>query len=536
MKELKFSEEGREAIKQGANELAKAVKATLGPKGRNVVIERQMNLPQITKDGVTVARNIEFSEHFKNTGAMIVKEAAENTNNAAGDGTTTAIVLTEAIINAGYKYLTAGANPVELKEGIDMAVKQVIRLLKEQSIQVDESIEKIRQIATISANNDNEVGHLIAGAIEKVTKNGVITVEEAQGTETEIDVVEGMEFDRGFFSPYFITNPTKMEAELEDSYIFITDKKITKSADMVKLLETSSKEGKPLLIICDELEGQALQTAVMNKVKNGVQVAVVKAPGFATKKLENLHDIGAVSGATVITDEFGHEIKDLNVLEAFGHAEKITVKRDSTTIVNGSGDKEMINERVEQIKALLERAESGYDKEKLQERLAKITGGIAVIYVGAASEVEMSEKKDRVDDALNATRSAIEEGIIPGGGVAFIKALKKLNLSSKKHDVQLGIDIIKHAITQPLNFIAENAGKNGEVIANRVLSSKKGYGYNAKEDEMVNMIDAGIIDPTKVSRYALENAASVAGMFLTTECVISIEPEPMQMQATPGMD
>ena len=520
-KEIKYNVEARELLKEGVDALSNAVKVTLGPKGRNVIIDKKFGAPHITKDGVTVAKEIELEDNFANMGAQIVKEVASKTNDDAGDGTTTATVLAQAIIGVGLKNVTAGANPMDIKRGIDKAVEVVVSSLKEQSQQVGDDIEKIEQVATISANNDKNIGGLIAEAMGKVKKEGVITVEEAKGTETHVDVVEGMQFDRGYISAYFITNTEKMQTELEKPYILITDKKISTMKEIMSVLEPVAQSGRALLIIAEDVDGEALSALVVNKLRGTLKIAACKAPGFGDRRKEMLEDIAALTGATVISTDKGMRLEDAT-LEALGCAEKVTMNKENTTIVDGCGDKEAIKARVEQIRASIEVSKSDYDREKLQERLAKLAGGVAVLYVGAATEVEMKEKKDRVDDALAATRAAVEEGIVPGGGVAYIRAIASLEgLKGENEDQTTGIQIVKRAIEEPLRQIVKNAGGEGSVVVNKVSEGKGAFGYNARDDRYEDMLDAGIIDPTKVSRVALENAASIASMFLTTECVLA---------------
>ncbi|MCB9202062.1 MAG: chaperonin GroEL [Flavobacteriales bacterium] len=530
-KDIKFDIESRDALKRGVDALADAVKVTLGPKGRNVVIEKSFGAPHVTKDGVSVAKEIELEDAIENLGAQMVKEVASKTNDIAGDGTTTATVLAQAIVREGLKNVAAGANPMDLKRGIDKAVQQVVENLREQSQEVGSNIDKIKQVASISANNDDTIGALIANAFEKVGKEGVITVEEAKGTDTYVDVVEGMQFDRGYQSPYFVTNADKMLAELENPYILLYDKKISSMKDILPVLEPVAQQGKPLLIICEEVEGEALATLVVNKLRGSLKIAAVKAPGFGDRRKAMLEDIAILTGGTVISEEGGYTLEN-TTLEELGRAEKVSIDKDNTTIVNGVGSDEAIKARVNQIKAQIETTSSDYDKEKLQERLAKLAGGVAVLYVGAASEVEMKEKKDRVDDALHATRAAVEEGIVAGGGVALVRAIEKLNaVATENQDEKTGIAIVKRAIEEPLRQIVANAGGEGSVVINKVGEGSGDFGYNAKTEEYVNMIEAGIIDPTKVTRVALENASSVAGMILTTECVITTikKDEPMPM-------
>ncbi|MBR4735424.1 MAG: chaperonin GroEL [Bacteroidales bacterium] len=532
-KEIKFNTDVRAAMKEGADALANAVKVTLGPKGRNVVIAKKFGAPQITKDGVTVAKEVELEDQFQNMGAQMVKEVASKTNDQAGDGTTTATVLAQAIINVGLKNVAAGANPMDLKKGIDKAVAAVVANLKAQSQPVGEDYSKVEQVGTVSANNDAQIGKLIADAMAKVKKDGVITVEEAKGTETEVKVVEGMQFDRGYISPYFMTNGDKMEAVLDDAYILLTDKKISNMEDLMPVLEPVAREGRSLLIIAEDVEGQALTTLVVNRLRGTLKVAAVKAPGFGDRRKEMLQDIATLTGAVVISEERGFTLQNANV-QMLGKAEKVTITKENTTIVGGAGDQAAIKDRADQIRAQIETTKSDYDREKLQERLGKLAGGVAVIYVGATTEVEMKEKKDRVDDALNATRAAVEEGYLPGGGVAYIRAAEALKgLQGENEDQTTGIRIIERAIEEPLRQIAANAGVEASVIINKIREGKADFGYNARTDEYVNMYQAGIIDPTKVARVALENAASVAGMFLTTECGIVDIPEPAP--AAPAM-
>ena len=532
-KEIKFNTEVRSAIAAGADALANAVKVTLGPKGRNVVISKKFGAPQITKDGVTVAKEVELEDQFQNMGAQMVKEVASKTNDQAGDGTTTATVLAQAIINVGLKNVTAGANPMDLKRGIDKAVAAVVENLRKQSQPVGNDYSKVEQVGTVSANNDAQIGKLIADAMAKVKKDGVITVEEAKGTETEVKVVEGMQFDRGYISPYFMTNGDKMEAVLDDAYILLTDKKISNMEDLMPVLEPVAREGRSLLIIAEDVEGQALTTLVVNRLRGTLKVAAVKAPGFGDRRKEMLQDIATLTGAVVISEERGFTLQNANI-QMLGKAEKVTITKENTTIVGGAGLQADIKDRADQIRAQIETTKSDYDREKLQERLGKLAGGVAVIYVGAPTEVEMKDKKDRVDDALNATRAAVEEGYLPGGGVAYIRAAEALkNLKGDNEDETTGIRIIERAIEEPLRQIAANAGVEASVIINKIREGKGDFGYNARTDEYVNMFEAGVIDPTKVSRVALENAASVAGMFLTTECGIVDIPEPTP--AAPAM-
>jgi len=524
-KEIKFDIEARDALKRGVDALANAVKVTLGPKGRNVVIDRKFGAPTITKDGVTVAKEIELEDPIENMGAQMVKEVAAKTADIAGDGTTTATVLAQAIVATGLKNVAAGANPMDLKRGIDKAVKAVVGELKKQSIEVGDNLDKIEQVASISANNDNSIGKLIAEAMSKVKKEGVITVEEAKGTETTVDVVEGMQFDRGYLSPYFVTNAEKMETELEHPYILIYDKKISNMKDMLPILEQTTQTSRPILIIAEDVDGEALATLVVNKIRGSLKVAAVKAPGFGDRRKAMLEDIAILTGGTVISEERGFKLENATI-EMLGQADKIVIDKDNTTVVNGKGEKEAIELRVNQIKAQMETTTSDYDREKLQERLAKLAGGVAVLYVGAASEIEMKEKKDRVDDALAATRAAIEEGIVPGGGVAFVRAASALGkVKAENEDEKTGIQIITEAIEAPLRQIVANAGGEGSVIIFKIQEGKADFGYNAKTGTFEHMLEAGIIDPTKVTRVALENAASVAGMLLTTECVLADVPE-----------
>lgn len=537
-KEIKFDIESRDALKRGVDALANAVKVTLGPKGRNVVIEKSFGAPHVTKDGVSVAKEIELEDRVENMGAQMVKEVASRTNDIAGDGTTTATVLAQAIVREGLKNVAAGANPMDLKRGIDKAVTAVVESLQTQSQKVGDSSEKIKQVASISANNDDNIGTLIAEAFGKVGKEGVITVEEAKGTDTTVDVVEGMQFDRGYQSPYFVTNPEKMVTELENPYILLVEKKISSMKDLLPILEPVAQAGKALLIISEEVEGEALATLVVNKLRGSLKIAAVKAPGFGDRRKAMLEDIAILTGGTVISEERGFTMENATI-EMLGTAEKVVIDKDNTTLVNGGGDEALIKGRVNQIKAQMETTTSDYDKEKLQERLAKLAGGVAVLYVGAASEVEMKEKKDRVDDALHATRAAVEEGIVAGGGVALVRSIDALNFEGDNQDETTGIKIVKRAIEEPLRQIVENAGGEGSVIVAKVAEGEADFGFNAKTDEYVNMFEAGIIDPTKVVRVALENAASVAGMLLTTECVItevkSAEPAMPMGGGMPGM-
>jgi len=538
-KEIKFDIESRDALKRGVDALANAVKVTLGPKGRNVVIEKSFGAPHVTKDGVSVAKEIELEDRVENMGAQMVKEVASKTNDIAGDGTTTATVLAQAIVREGLKNVAAGANPMDLKRGIDKAVTAVVANLKEQSKEVGDSTEMVKQVASVSANNDETIGSLIAEAFGKVGKEGVITVEEAKGIDTTVDVVEGMQFDRGYQSPYFVTNPEKMLTELENPYILLVEKKISSMKELLPVLEPIAQSGKSLLIISEEVEGEALATLVVNKLRGSLKIAAVKAPGFGDRRKAMLEDIAILTGGQVISEEQGFTMENIS-LDMLGTAEKVSIDKDNTTVVNGGGEESKIKGRVNQIKAQMETTTSDYDKEKLQERLAKLAGGVAVLYVGAASEVEMKEKKDRVDDALNATRAAVEEGIVAGGGVALVRAIDALqNLEGINADETTGIKIVKRAIEEPLRQIVANAGGEGSVIVAKVAEGSGDFGYNAKTDEYVNMLEAGIIDPTKVTRVALENAASVSGMLLTTECVIteikSAEPVMPMGGGMPGM-
>lgn len=538
-KEIKFDIESRDALKRGVDALANAVKVTLGPKGRNVVLEKAFGAPHVTKDGVSVAKEIELEDSIENLGAQMVKEVASKTNDIAGDGTTTATVLAQAIVREGLKNVAAGANPMDLKRGIDKAVSAIVANLKEQSQEVGDSEDKIKQVASISANNDDTIGTLISEAFVKVGKEGVITVEEAKGTETYVDVVEGMQFDRGYQSPYFVTNSDKMVAELENPYILLFDKKISNLQDILPILEPVAQSSRPLLIISEEVEGQALATLVVNRLRGSLKIAAVKAPGFGDRRKAMLEDIAILTGGTVISEERGYSLENAT-LDMLGTAEKVQIDKDNTTIVNGAGEEALIKARVNEIKAQMDATSSDYDREKLQERLAKLAGGVAVLYVGAASEVEMKEKKDRMDDALHATRAAVEEGIIPGGGVAYVRALASLeNLNSENPDEATGINIVRRAIEEPLRQIVINAGGEGSVVVAKVKEGKGDFGYNAKNETYTNMLEAGIIDPTKVTRVALENAASVAGMLITTEAVITEikkdEPAMPPMGGMPGM-
>ena len=533
-KDIKFNVEARAQMKEGADALANAVKVTLGPKGRNVVIDKKFGAPQVTKDGVTVAKEIELEDRFANMGAQMVKEVASKTNDQAGDGTTTATVLAQAIINVGLKNVTAGANPMDLKRGIDKAVAKVVESLKAQSQEVGDDYSKIEQVGTISANNDSYIGKLIADAMSKVKKDGVITVEEAKGTDTEVKVVEGMQFDRGYISPYFMTNADKMEAVLEEPLVLITDKKISTMKDLLPILEPIAREGKSLLIIAEDVDGEALTTLVVNRLRGTLKIAAVKAPGFGDRRKEMLQDIATLTGAVVVSEERGFTLENTTP-DMLGKAEKVVITKENTTIVNGGGDKDAIKERAELIRKQIATTTSDYDREKLQERLGKLAGGVAVLYVGAATEVEMKEKKDRVEDALSATRAAVEEGIVPGGGVAYIRAAEALKgIKGDNEDETTGIHIVARAIEEPLRQIADNAGVEGSVIIQKIREGKGDFGYNARTDEYVNMFEAGVIDPTKVSRIALENAASVAGMFLTTECAITDIPEKEPAPAMPA--
>ncbi|MBR5830850.1 MAG: chaperonin GroEL [Tidjanibacter sp.] len=533
-KEIKYNVEARELLKEGVDALANAVKVTLGPKGRNVIIDKKFGAPHITKDGVSVAKEVELEDNFANMGAQIVKEVASKTNDDAGDGTTTATVLAQAIIGVGIKNVTAGANPMDLKRGIDKAVGAVVENIKAQSKQVGDNLDKVEQVATISANNDNSIGKLIAEAVGKVKKEGVITVEEAKGTETHVDVVEGMQFDRGYISAYFVTDTDKMEATLERPYILLTDKKISTMKEIMGVLEPVAQNGRSLLIVAEDVEGEALTALVMNKLRGTIKIAAVKAPGFGDRRKELLEDIAVLTGGTVISEDRGLRM-DAATVDMLGSADKITISKDNTTIVDGAGSAEAIAERVAQIRYQMENSTSDYDREKLQERLAKLAGGVAVLYVGAATEVEMKEKKDRVQDALAATRAAIEEGIIPGGGVAYIRAAEAIaDLKGENDDETTGIAIVRRAIEEPLRQIVANAGGEGSVVVNKVKEGKGAFGYNARADRYEDMFEAGIIDPTKVSRVALENAASIASMFLTTECVLAEKKEESPAPAMPA--
>ena len=533
-KEIKFNIQAREELKKGVDELANAVKVTLGPKGRNVIIEKKFGAPHITKDGVTVAKEVELEDPFQNMGAQLVKEVASKTGDDAGDGTTTATVLAQAIVNVGLKNVAAGANPMDLKRGIDKAVAKVVEGIREQAQEVGDDFEKIESVARISANNDSEIGQLIAEAMKKVKKEGVITVEEAKGTDTTVDIVEGMQFDRGYISPYYVTNTEKMECEMDTPYILIYDKKISVLKDMLPVLEATAQTGRPLLIIAEDVDSEALATLVVNRLRGSLKVCAVKAPGFGDRRKEMLEDIAVLTGGVVISEEKGLKLESTTI-EMLGRAEKVTVNKENTTIVNGMGSKESIAARVAQIKAQIETTTSDYDREKLQERLAKLAGGVAVLYIGAASEVEMKEKKDRVDDALSATRAAIAEGIVPGGGVAYIRCIPALDgLKGANEDETTGIEIVKRAIEEPLRQITANAGVEGAVVVQRVKDGKGDFGYNARTDSYENFFAAGVIDPAKVTRVALENAASIAGMFLTTECVIADKKEENPAPAMPA--
>ena len=536
-KEILFNIDARDQLKKGVDALANAVKVTLGPKGRNVIIEKKFGAPHITKDGVTVAKEIELADAYQNTGAQLVKEVASKTGDDAGDGTTTATVLAQAIVAEGLKNVTAGASPMDIKRGIDKAVAKVVESIKSQAETVGDNYDKIEQVATISANNDPVIGKLIADAMRKVSKDGVITIEEAKGTDTTIGVVEGMQFDRGYLSAYFVTNTEKMECEMEKPYILIYDKKISNLKDFLPILEPAVQTGRPLLVIAEDVDSEALTTLVVNRLRSQLKICAVKAPGFGDRRKEMLEDIATLTGGVVISEEKGLKLEQATI-EMLGTADKVTVSKDNTTIVNGAGNKDSIKERCEQIKAQIVATKSDYDREKLQERLAKLSGGVAVLYVGAASEVEMKEKKDRVDDALRATRAAIEEGIIPGGGVAYIRAIDSIeDLKGDNADETTGIGIIKRAIEEPLREIVANAGKEGAVVVQKVKEGKGDFGYNARADKYENLCAAGVIDPAKVTRVALENAASIAGMFLTTECVIAEKKEetPAAPAMNPGM-
>ena len=534
-KEIVFNMEAREQLKKGVDELANAVKVTLGPKGRNVIIEKKFGAPHITKDGVTVAKEVELADPFMNTGAQLVKSVASKTGDDAGDGTTTATVLAQSIVNVGIKNVTAGANPMDLKRGIDKAVAKVVESIKEQAEAVGSDYDKIEQVATISANNDPEIGKLIADAMRRVSKDGVITIEEAKGTETSIGVVEGMQFDRGYLSPYFVTDTEKMECVMDNPYILIYDKKISNLKEFLPILEPAIQTGRPLLVIAEDVDSEALTTLVVNRLRAQLKICAVKAPGFGDRRKEMLEDIAILTGGIVISEEKGLSLEQATI-EMLGRCDKVTISKDNTTIVNGAGNKEAIADRVTQIKAQIAATKSDYDKEKLQERLAKLAGGVAVLYVGAASEVEMKEKKDRVDDALCATRAAIEEGIVPGGGVTYIRAIDALEgFKGDNADETTGIEIIKRAVEEPLRQIVSNAGKEGAVVVQKVREGKGDFGYNARTDVYEHMKAAGVVDPAKVTRVALENAASIAGMFLTTECVIVEKKEDKPAPMAPGM-
>lgn len=532
-KDIKFNIDARNLMKDGADALANAVKVTLGPKGRNVVIDKKYGAPQVTKDGVTVAKEVELEDHFENMGAQLVKEVASKTNDQAGDGTTTATVLAQSIINVGLKNVTAGSNPMDLKRGIDKAVTAVVADLKAHSQVVGDNFDKIAQVGTISANNDTEIGKLIADAMKEVKRDGVITVEEAKGTDTEMKVVKGMQFDRGYISAYFMTNADKMEAVLDSPKILITDKKISTMKDLLPILEPIAQNGESLLIIAEDVDGEALTTLVVNHLRGTLKIAAVKAPGYGDRRKEMLQDIATLTGAKVISEEQGFTLENA-APDMLGRAEKVTITKDNTTIVNGAGDKAAIADRVAQIRKQVETTTSDYDRDKLKERLGKLAGGVAVLYVGAPTEVEMKEKKDRVEDALNATRAAVEEGIVPGGGVAYIRAINALDaVKADNEDEKTGVNIIRRALEEPMRQIVENAGLEGSVIVDKVKAGKADYGYNAREDRYENLLETGVIDPTKVTRIALENAASVAGMFLTTECVIADKPEPKAAMPAP---
>ena len=535
-KEIKFNIKAREELKKGVDALADAVKVTLGPKGRNVIIEKKFGAPHITKDGVSVAKEVELEDKFQNMGAQLVKEVASKTGDDAGDGTTTATVLAQAIITTGLKNVAAGANPMDLKRGIDKAVAKVVEGIKAQAQEVGDDFDKIENVAKISANNDEEIGRLIAAAMRKVKKEGVITVEEAKGTDTTVEVVEGMQFDRGYISPYFVTNTEKMECEMDAPFILLYDKKISNLKDMLPVLEATAKSGRPLLIIAEDVDSEALATLVVNRLRGSLKICAVKAPGFGDRRKEMLEDIAILTGGIVISEEKGLKLEAATI-DMLGTAEKIAVNKENTTIVNGSGDKQAIADRVAQIKVQIETTKSQYDREKLQERLAKLAGGVAVLYIGAPSEVEMKEKKDRVDDALSATRAAVAEGIVPGGGTAYIRCVEALeNLKGVNDDETTGIDIIRRAIEEPLRQIVYNAGLEGAVIVQKVKDGKGDFGYNARTNKFENLFETGVIDPAKVTRVALENAASIAGMFLTTECVIAEMPEENPAPAmNPGM-
>lgn len=534
-KEILYDWDAREKLKNGVDALSNAVKVTLGPKGRNVIIDRKYGSPQVTKDGVSVAREVELEDNVENMGAQMVKEVASKTNDQAGDGTTTATIMAQVLYSTGLKHVTAGANPMDIKRGIDKAVAKVVEDLKKRSQIVGDDNKKIEQVATISANNDNYIGKMIAEAMSKVKKEGVITIEEAKGIDTSVKVVEGMQFDRGFISPYFVTDSEKMEAVYENPYILLYDKKISNMKEFLPILEKSAQTGRPLLVICEDLDSEALATLVVNRLRGSLKIVAVKAPGFGDRRKEMLEDIAILTGGTVISEEKGYKLEDAE-LEYLGQAEKITVDKENTTIVSGKGEKEAITSRVNMIKAQIEQTTSDYDREKLQERLAKLAGGVAVIYVGAASEVEMKEKKDRFDDALSATRAAIEEGIVPGGGVSYIRAISALDeLKAENEDEKMGFDIVRRSLEEPLRQIVENAGLEGSVVVNKVKEGKDDFGFNARTEVYEGLLEAGVIDPTKVARVAIENAASVAGMLLTTECVLSELPEPEPAMPNPGM-
>src|SRR4051812_40996321 len=533
-KQLFFETDARNKMKRGVDALANAVKVTLGPKGRNVVIEKKFGAPSVTKDGVTVAKEVELEDAIENMGAQLIKEVASKTADVAGDGTTTATVLAQSIITEGLKNVAAGANPMDLKRGIDKAVKAVVENLKKQSQTVGNDNKKIEQVATISANNDSEIGKLIAEAMEKVSKDGVITIEEAKGIETTVDVVEGMQFDRGYISPYFVTNSEKMEAELDNPYILIYDKKVSTMKDILHILEKVAQQGAPLLIISEDLEGEALATLVVNKLRGTLRVAAVKAPGFGDRRKEMLQDIAILTKGVVISEEQGYKLENAD-LTYLGKAERVVIDKDNTTVVGGRGEKDAITARINQIKSQIENTTSDYDREKLQERLAKLSGGVAVLHVGAATEVEMKEKKDRVDDALHATRAAVEEGIVPGGGVAYIRAIESLEkLKGANEDETTGIAIVKRALEEPLRQIVINSGIEGSIVVQKIKEGKGDFGFNARTEVYENLLAAGVIDPTKVSRVALENAASIAGMLLTTECVVADKPESKTAGGAPG--
>lgn len=533
-KEIKFDIKAREELKKGVDELANAVKVTLGPKGRNVIVDKKFGAPHITKDGVTVAKAVELEDEFQNMGAQLVKEVASKTGDDAGDGTTTATVLAQAIINVGLKNVAAGANPIDLKRGIDKAVAKVVEGIKAQAQEVDDDLAKIENVARVSANNDAEIGKLIADAMGKVKKEGVITIEEAKGTDTTVKVVEGMQFDRGYISPYFVTNTEKMECEMDNPYILLYDKKISALKDMLPVLEAVAQSGRPLLIIAEDVDSEALATLVVNRLRGSLKICAVKAPGFGDRRKEMLEDIAILTHGVVISEDKGLKL-DMATVDELGSAEKVTIDKENTTIVNGNGDKELIAERVAQIKAQIEKTTSDYDREKLQERLAKLAGGVAVLYVGAPSEVEMKEKKDRVDDALSATRAAVAEGIVPGGGVAYMRCVAALeNFLGDNDDENTGIQIVKRAIEEPLRQIVANAGLEGAIIVQNVKDGKGDYGYNARTGKYENFFESGVIDPAKVTRVALENAASIAGMFLTTECVIAEKKEENPAPAMPA--